>query len=284
MTKKQAEFLLASVIIARSTGYLFTKIAMEGLQTFNLLALRFVFAFLLLVVLFGHKLKGLHMQTIVRGMIIGGLYTAVMAAELYGLQMTDTATISFLENAAIVFVPLFEAVLYRKLPKLKVLIGTCVAFAGIGCLTIGRNGGTISIGCLVCLLSAVLYAIAIIVTDRFARNDDAFVLGILQVGFMGIFSTFLTFAIENPRLPVGTKEWIMVLLLVIICSGFGFTLQPLAQKHVSAERTGMFCALNPLAATVLGGIFLKERLGVYGVVGCVLILMGIVLPSCSKRN
>ena len=62
-----------------------------------------------------------------------------------------------------------------------------------------------------------------------------------------------------------------------MCSGFGFTLQPVAQAGTSAERAGMFCALNPLVASVLGVVFLHERLGAESIVGAFLILAAILL-------
>ncbi len=56
---------------------------------------------------------------------------------------------------------------------------------------------------------------------------------------------------ETPRLPQTGMEWGMVLALAIGCTGFGFTLQPVAQSHTSAERAGLFRALGPACATLL---------------------------------
>ena len=78
-----------------------------------------------------------------------------------------------------------------------------------------------------------------------------------------------------------------VLALAVVCSGFGFTLQPVAQEGTTAERAGMFCALNPLVASVLGVVFLHEHIGIQGIVGAALILAGILLSYArppSKRR
>lgn len=45
MKRRQAEILLASVILARSTSFLFSKTALEEMGLFELLALRFLLAF-----------------------------------------------------------------------------------------------------------------------------------------------------------------------------------------------------------------------------------------------
>ena len=58
MKEKQAEILLAAVITARATSFIFAKWCLADLNTFNLLAVRFLLAFLLLGVLFSRKLRG----------------------------------------------------------------------------------------------------------------------------------------------------------------------------------------------------------------------------------
>ena len=52
MSRRQAELLLAAVILTRSTGYLFSKAGIESLGIFNLLAARFLLAFALLCIIF----------------------------------------------------------------------------------------------------------------------------------------------------------------------------------------------------------------------------------------
>ena len=69
-----------------------------------------------------------------------------------------------------------------------------------------------------------------------------------------------------------------MLYLAIICSGFGFTLQPVAQQGTTAERAGALCALSPVAAAVLGALFLGETLTYKGIIGGLLIIASILLP------
>ena len=61
-------------------------------------------------------------------------------------------------------------------------------------------------------------------------------------------------------------------------------MQPVAQKPLSSETTGIICALNPLTTAVLGWLLLGESLGIAGIAGAVLILGGIVLPNLKIRT
>jgi len=69
--------------------------------------------------------------------------------------------------------------------------------------------------------------------------------------------------------------WLALVLLACVCSCFGFTLQPIAQKYTSAETTGLYCAFGPLGAGILGWICLGEALSLLAFAGAILILISI---------
>lgn len=279
MSRKQAELLLAAVILTRSTAYLFSKAALESMGTFNVLAVRFLLGFLLLSAIFRKRLTHIKKRDAIGGAVIGAIFTAVMALELTSLKTTDTSTVSFLENTAIVFVPLFEAALARRMPKARALLSAALALCGVGLLTLSSGAFRFTPGEACCIGAALLYAAAIITTDRFSHRGDALMIGIVQVGTIGVLSLILSLAIEQPHLPSGMPAWGSVLVLAIVCTGFGFTLQPVAQSHTTSQRAGLMCALNPAFASVLGVVFLGESVTAAGVAGALLILSSLVLPN-----
>ena len=269
MTQKKAEILLASVIAARATSLLFSKIAMNGMGIFNLLAARFLMAFVLLAVVFFKRLRHIKRHTLVRGAIMGGLFFLMLSTELTGLKSTPSSTVSLLENTAIILVPMTEAVLRHKLPKAATAVSALVAIGGVALLT-GQSGG-FTPGMVLAVMAAVLYAAAIITTDRFSHEDDPLTLGIVQVGTLGLLALVSSFVFEAPHLPQSG--------LAVICTGFGFTLQPVAQSHTTAQRAGLFCALSPACATLLGAAVLREHISVMGMCGIALILLSLLVPQ-----
>ena len=279
-----AEMLLATVIIARSTSYILTKTGLQDMGPFTLLSVRFLLAFALLTVFFHKKLINIKLSTVRNGMILGATFFAVMTAELFGLKTTSSSMTSFLENTAVVFVPIFEALLHKKIPSVPARISSAITLAGIALLTLHGGVASFTIGELLCLLAGMLYAVAIILTDRLATKDDPFTLGMLQVGFLGLFSLLAAFTFEKPQLPSSGQQWAIIFALAVVCTGFGFTLQPVAQSHTSSERAGIFCALNPAFAAILGWVILDERLGSQGIVGALLVLLGIVASYKTKPS
>ncbi len=63
-----------------------------------------------------------------------------------------------------------EAVLRHKLPKAATAVSALVAIGGVALLT-GQSGG-FTPGMVLAVMAAVLYAAAIITTDRFSHEDD----------------------------------------------------------------------------------------------------------------
>ena len=166
MTQKKAELLLAAVIVARATSFLFNKIGLATIGIFNILGIRYSLAFILLAVLFRDRLLHLKRDTVIRAALLSVSFFAIMTCELSSLKRTDPSTTAFLENTAVAFVPLFEAVLLRRLPSRITMAGTGLALCGVACLTLKNGFGGFGPGELFGIAAAMFYAGYIILTSR----------------------------------------------------------------------------------------------------------------------
>lgn len=279
--RNRAMILLFIVISLRATSLLFATTGLSYMGPLTLNGYRFPLASIILLFIFRKDIKNVNKQVIIHGSIIGFFFLLTMTTELIGLKMTNSSTTSFLENTAIIFVPLVDAILIRKAPKPSAIISALVALAGVGFLTLKDGHIGLSLGELICLLSALAYTFAVIATDRFSKRDDPFMLGIIQVAFIGVSSFVVAMIVEEPSFPTAPTAWGVIIFLAIVCTCFGFTLQPVAQSKLSAAISGLFCAFNPLITAILGYIFLNERLGTTGLIGGALILTSIVIPAIS---
>jgi len=277
MSYKKAEALLATVIVARATSLLIIKVCLGEFATFNLMALRFCIAFFCTLPFVRSRLREINRGTLLRGGVLGLMFFAIIATELQGLRMTNSsAVVAFLENTAIVLVPLAEAALHRRLPRRQSLICAAIALTGVGFLLLRDGRFELSAGALMCMSTALIYTGYIILTDRLSHQDDPLLLGFLSIGAVGVLSAAATLLFETPRLPDGGMEWLGTLLLAVVCSSIGTALQPMAQRYVPSEKACVFCALNPLATCIMGWLFLNEWQGAAGLAGALLILSSIV--------
>ena len=141
LTKRQSEILLAAVISARATSMLFSKIVLEDMDVFNLMALRSLLAFALLVPLFHRQLRAAGRAEIRAGFIMGGCFFLTMATELSSLRYAPTSTVAFLQNTAIVIVPLLNAALRHQRPERRAMTASLICLAGVALLTLAGNSG-----------------------------------------------------------------------------------------------------------------------------------------------
>lgn len=283
MTERRAEVLMVVIILARSTSYLFSKLGLQDLGTYNLIALRFFSAFIILSIIFWKKMLKVNWKLILSGILIGLMTFLAIQFELMSLKTTDTSTTSFLESITIVFISLIESVLRKKLPQKMIIFSTAIAMAGVALLTLKASLSMTS-GEIFALLGALSYALLIIFTDRFAENDDPITLGIVQVGFVGIMGIAMSFAFETPHLPTTHIAWAAVAALSLICTVVGFTFQPLVQKYMSSEKAGLFLALNPVSASILGIIFLGEGTTTSELFGAGMVLVAVILASTVSEK
>ena len=257
---------------------------MKGFRSsslFSLLGIRFLIAFVFLGLVFWQKIRGASVRALRKSALLGGALFLVMACELQGLQTVSSSMASFLENTAVVFVPLMEAVIHHRWPKRQDMILSGAILAGVALLVLQPNqlAGGLSMGSFFCMLAAVLYAGWIILTAYSVADDSPLVIGILSLGFVSLFSIGGAFLFETVTIPGSAEQWGIILGLAFVCSAFGFTLQPVAQQYVPVERVGMFCALNPVVAALLGWLFLQERIDGYGLAGAAIIIGSLLVSQ-----
>lgn len=283
MTQRQADLLIAITSMAWGTSYLLMKLGLNRIEPFSLIALRFGIAFVITFIIFFKRVIKVDSKTISYSALIGLILFGIFTAIMYGLKTTTVSSAGFLTSTTVIFVPILQSLITRNMPKLPIIAGVLVIITGIGLLTIG-DSFVIESGSILCLLGAFLYAVHIIVTNFFTHKTDSLQLGIFQLGFAALYGLIFSFIFETPTLPSTTIEWVAVLGLALVCSGFGFVVQPIAQKFTTPERTGVLFALEPVFSALFGFIFLQEILQLQGYIGAILVLYGVCISSIKKKE
>jgi drug/metabolite transporter (DMT)-like permease len=283
MSPRKADLLLVILTLAWGSSYLFMKIGIDTIEPFNLVALRFGLAFLMVAVLFHKRIVSADRTVICRGAVLGLILFMTISAVVYALYTMTTSGAGFLAGSTIVFVLLMQMVIRRRMPSFPIVLGAVMTFIGIALLTLNESF-SIGIGSILCLFATFIYAIQIILVERYSVDSDPITLGVLELGFAGLFGLLFTVLFEHPVLPSTQEGWIAIIMLVVFSSALGFTLQPLAQKYTTAERTGIIFSMEPLFVALFGFIFLDEVLGVPKYIGAALILGGVLISGRRRRD
>ena len=284
LNERTGEIIFGTALALRGSSLLFSSIAMRTMGPFLLVGTRFLIAFVVIGLIFRKNLVSVTRQELMHCALIAFFLFLSIAFELKGLQTTPTTVTGFLEGTVVAIIPAITCVIARKLPDRITVITVIIAMAGVALLTLKGDHLGFTMGEVLILLDAVWFAISMLVTDRAAKNDDPMNIAVWQLFFISVFAFIGALVFEDIRLPESGTEWGAVLALALICSGVGFTLQPLGQKNITPERAGLLTVVNPLSATILGIIFLGEKLTPSIAIGSVLIAISIMLPSWIARR
>lgn len=272
---------MASVALAWGSSYLMMKVGLTGVGPFNLIALRFGIAFLFMTVAFHKSYRDLTPVIFGKGIIVGIILFLLFTGMVCGVNYTTASTAGFLTSTSVILVPILECILRRRPPAKMVVLSTVLASVGLFLLT-ARDGFSLDKGAALCLMGALFYAIYIVVQDRIAKGEDAFLISILQLGVASLLGLLTSCLFETPTLPQSPATWGAVVYLGLICSAYGFVVQPIAQKHAAPERIGLIFSLEPVFSALLSFIFLHEVLAGINYLGGGLIFLAVVLPELIK--
>ena len=117
-----------------------------------------------------------------------------------------------------------------------------------------------------------------------AQEGDPVAIGIIQMGVMGVLSLIISLCTESFALPQTQNQWSMLLFLVLFCSCFGFTFQPVGQKYLPAETAAVLTVLNPLTASVMGVVVAHEALTLAKGTGYIVILLALVIYNKGSKT
>lgn len=280
MNSQKAELLMTTVSLAWGSSYLLMKIGLNGISPFNLIALRFGIAFICLGVIFLTRFRDLTVGILSKGILMGVLLFCLFTGLVFGVNHTTASTAGFLASTTVVIVPILESILKRKLPNKSVTMSILLAVIGLYLLTV-KGRFLLDIGSIYCLLAALFYAIYIITLDRISKKEDTFLISIIQLGVVSLLGIIFMICFETPKLPTTPVQWSAVLGLGVVCSAYGFVIQPIAQRYTSSEKIGLIFSLEPIFSAILSFIFLHEILAIKGYIGAALIFMGVIFSKIT---
>lgn len=278
----KADLLLIMVTLYWGSSFIITKSELNNISAFNLISLRFIIAFVLSSVIFYKSLIKINLKTIKYGFILGLALFAMFAVMTVGLNYTSASNAGFLSSLAVIVVPILSTLVFKQHLEKRLILSVGMALVGIGLLTLNDNL-SFNLGDILCITGALLCAIHIMITEKLTRQVDSVALGIVQFGFVGLFSTITSFIWEKPILPQTTTSWVSVILLAVFCTAIGYMVQTIAQKYTTATHTGLIFGLEPISAAVSAYLFAGEVLSTKGYIGAAVLLSALFIAEINPN-
>ena len=278
--KKQiiADILLLIVVIFWGYSFVAIKDALSYISPFNFLACRFIISFIILIVIFRKRLEKLNKETIIYGVIIGIFLFFAYAFQTIGLKYTTASNAGFITGFSVVLVPVFSVLFIKSKPSTESIIGVIFAFIGLYLLTYNK-GYEINKGDILILFCAIAVAFHILTVGRYTVRSDSILLTVVQIGVVTFLSLFSVIIFETPAFPKGPGVWEAILITAVFSTVGAYLVQNIAQRFTSPTHTALIFSGEPVFAGIFGYFILNERLSDWAIIGCILILSGMIISE-----
>ena len=227
---------------------------------------------------------------VVGGAASGVVLFAAMLAQQLGIERTSPGVSAFLTANYVLFVPIFGIFLGRRagLPVwsgvVLALIGTFfICFAAKDLRRETLDLGTGEAWTLVC---AVLFAVQILVVDRFAPGSDMLRFSMVQMFVAGAVAfpfVFLPSELDRTSVAAFVKGIPALVYLGVFSSGIAYTLQNLGQARTPPALAAILMSMESVFGAFFGWLILGDVLTARQISGCALVLGAVILSQLFSR-
>lgn len=216
---------------------------------------------------------------------LGFLFAASTLTYFIAFQYMSAgiaATILFIYP---VMVAVIMAVFFKEKITLLTILSITLSFAGIAMLYFGDNSGQVnSVGVILVLISALTYALYIIVINRsgIVMSAEKMTFYVLLSCLVTIFLYTLFVPESSLIFPQNASMWGYCLMLALVPTIISLNLMTIAVESVGSTPTAVMGALEPLTAVIIGCLVMHESMTLHLFIGIVLILISVGLIIVGK--
>ena len=218
--------------------------------------------------------------------VIGVLWFGVYNVALNeGEQRVDAGTAAMLIQVSPVLIALLAALFLRERFTVHLGLGLALAFGGVALIAFSTSPGGNSdvVGVLLCLLSAAVYSISLILQKGVVSRMPAVHVTWLacSVGALACLPFSGQLVEELGTAPASSIWWLVY--LGVFPTAIAFTTYAFALQHMTASSLGVTTYLVPPITIVMGVLFLSEAPPTMAYAGGALALVGVAVARRKPR-
>ena len=282
-------FIWGTTFIAQDTG-------MDDIGPFTFNAVRFFVGFLAILPLalffekkkFKFEFKTGYRSFVILSFLIGVSLFLGSALQQVALLYTDVANAAFFTIFYVPMVPIIIFIFKRDTLHWSVWPSVILCLIG-GYFLTNFYDATVRLGDTLVILGALFWSTHIIFTGMIVKTYNLpLTLGAVQTFLVALFSFIIGLIYEEFVIKNILNEIDSILYAGILSGGFAFVLQIYAQKNITPAPAAIIFSLEGVFATIAAWFLLSQILDFNNILGCVLILSGVLisqlLPIMKKIN
>lgn len=276
-----AALIWGASFVAQSVG-----VELIGPFTFN--GIRFVIGGIVLlpVIFFIDKKKTVSKKPVSgfkdnlkAGLICGCVLCAASSFQTIGIVYTTAGKSGFITALYVILVPIFGLLLGRR-SRFSLWISAVLAVIGMYLLCVNEGLG-INKGDALTLICAVLFAVHILVIDKYAPGRDGVKISSLQFLVAGVISLIIAAFTEEIIREQILLCTVPILYAGVFSCGIAYTLQIIGQQKTHPAVASLLLSLESVFSVISAWLILGEALSLREIIGCITVFASIILAELT---
>lgn len=264
------------------------KIMLEDITLFYSLAIRFVIASALFLILLRKQIsRKMKREYIVPCLIVSFFTAATFATSNLALMYTKSTIAGFLMGLAIIFTqPMARIFLGIRMNPLQYIPITLVV-VGMYYLCGASGEFTFGLGEFLAVFCSFCAACMLVASSKYLTADmDPLIFSIIQTIMMTFYYLAAALIIEKPPVLSGipASVWLATIYLAITCTCMAYIIQNTALAKVPPTYAALIFCSEPIFTAVASYFLLGETLGRSGLFGAALIMASVIFASVVPQE
>ena len=282
MQMKLAPWALLTVAAMWGISFVWMKDILDQQDVYSFLTARFIVAAAAMIALRPSVLRRFTKELVVKGLVIGMALGSGYIFQTLGLERTTPAITGFITGLYVVFTPLIASFFLKE--RLTKAMWGYVFLAVVGLAILSVEGWSVGIGEIFVLISAVLFAIHIILLGSWSKNFDAYALTVMQLIGCSLLAS-IPASINGFVAPPDTQVWGVIIFTALFATAIAFVIQTWSQARISTTKVAVILTMEVVFAALFSFMYGMEPFTLRLALGGTLVLiamLAIVQPRVSS--
>ena len=277
-------FGLFIVTIFWGFGFVWVDITVNTIRPPYIVGIRMAIASLIIFLIFMPKILKTTKKDILYSIPIAIALFLGFILQTYAAEYMTVGKVSFFTGANVVMVPFLSFFIFKTDLSIKSFLCAIIAIVGLGILALEKDF-SIKLYDIFGLLCALFLAMHITLVGNAARKIDAIILTFWQLFIAAILSFAFGFIINEPISisSFSTNVILSLIALGLFSTFIAYALQNICQKYTTASKASLVLSLESFIGAVLGIIILGELFSMRLLVGGGLVLLAIIISEINFK-
>lgn len=281
----RADLLLLTVAIAWGVTFLMVQDAIKSVPVYAFLFWRFLLATILMGIIAYKSFEFIDKKTVLSGMLLGLFLFLGFATQTFGLAYTKSSIVAFLTGLNVIIVPFLAYAVFKQQVRKMVFVASILAVFGLYLLTLSGEL-TFGFGEMLSLSCALFFALQIVFTDIYSKQNNVFLLVFFQFVTVTFLSLLMSLIVDPVTFNIGLEYTFLKALIItaIFATVYAFLVQTYMQQFTTPTKTAIIFAMEPVSAGLFGYFVGNEILTSVQIIGACIIIFAVLIAEIRFKK